>query len=195
MKIIGITGPIGSGKSSLARLFEEHGCPVIDLDKLSHRILASGNVKKKVIRTFGEKVCMNGTICRPLLRKIVFRDRTQLVRLNAIIHPELVRQLRAGIASYKKKKTKILVVDAALIFELSLQDMMDLIITVSTYKFISYLRTGKMSYGEFDFAWRSQLPLNVKKKKAGLVISNNWPFCLSGRRLRRTVREVLDEMA
>ncbi len=130
-------------------------------------------------------------ISRRKLRKIVFFNTKNLLLLNKIVHPELIRRLKQAIKNNNNKKYKALVIDGALIYELKVQDLMSLVITVDTYKIISFLRLKNISYREFNFIYNSQLPLKIKKEKADYVINNNFSFSFTQRKVEEIMNKIL----
>ncbi len=130
MKIIGITGNYGCGKSALSTIFKMAGCKIINLDHIGHQILEKRKFRKELVRQFGKYILDNDHISRSKLRKIVFYNPEYLIKLNKIIHPGLKLKLKNEINKYKKKNYKAIVVDAALIFEIKIESLMDKIIIV-----------------------------------------------------------------
>ncbi len=194
MKIIGITGNYGAGKSEIARMFEKFNCKIINLDKLGHEILKSPKFKKELINTFGKYILDNDEISREKLRKVVFYNPEYLIKLNKIIHPELKSKLKKEIEKNKKKDYKAIVVDAALIFELNIGGMMDKVITVSTNKLITYLRllgNRNITFADFRKIFASQMPLKEKKKKADYIIYNNLPLKYNRKKINKTIEKIL----
>ena len=96
MLIIGLTGGIGSGKSTVAGYFAQHGIPVIDADQLARELVAPGSpALKEIIAVFGPNVLLpDGSLDRHLLRRLVFADPAQKRRLEAILHPRVYTELR-----------------------------------------------------------------------------------------------------
>lgn len=191
MKIIGITGNIGSGKTSVVKLFEKYNCKIIDLDKLGHEILQDEKYREKVVKVFGVRILDHNQISRPKLRKIVFFNKKNLLLLNKIVHPELIRRLKQTIKNNKDKKYTALVIDGALIYELKVQDLISTIITIDTHKIISYLRLKNISYREFNFIYSGQLPVKIKKEKADYVINNNLSFSFTQRKVEEIINKIL----
>ncbi len=194
MKVIGITGSIGAGKSEISRIFKQHNCFIIDLDKLGHDILEKPEFKKQIVQQFGKYILDNNKISRKKLRKIVFFNTNYLLKLNKIVHPELKNKLKQEINKNKKKKVKAIVVDAALLFDMKIEKLMDIIITVSALKMISYLRLLKkhrLSYSEFDNIYQAQLPLHIKKKKSDYVIYNNLSLKNMRKRTEKLINKIL----
>ncbi|TMD11878.1 MAG: dephospho-CoA kinase, partial [Chloroflexi bacterium] len=91
MRVIGLTGGIGSGKSTVARIFKELGAEVVDADQLAREVVAPGQpALKDVVAAFGPGVIQaDGTLDRPRLASIIFRDDVARATLNAITHPRI----------------------------------------------------------------------------------------------------------
>lgn len=132
MLVVGLTGGIGSGKSTFAALLAERGAQIIDADLLGRDALRPGEPAwHSVVDTFGDEVLVEGTmnIDRKRLAGIVFNDKAKLAALNAIVHPVIMR----GIADRLEKlrgTDQVVVLDAALIVELGLAESVDLIVVV-----------------------------------------------------------------
>jgi len=99
MLIIGLTGGIGCGKSTVAELFQQHHIPVIDADKVAHEIVQPGlPVLKKITQEFGQNLLLeDGSLDRAALSKLVFADATKLKALEAIMHPHIRDEMSARI--------------------------------------------------------------------------------------------------
>ncbi|MES0278907.1 MAG: dephospho-CoA kinase [Dehalococcoidales bacterium] len=100
MKIIGLTGGIGSGKTTLAGFLKELGVAVIDADKLGHQALRENQMRREVVATFGQGVLdSDSQVDRPKLARLVFGYPQQLARLNRITHPRIAEMLtdRLGV--------------------------------------------------------------------------------------------------
>jgi dephospho-CoA kinase len=128
MKIIGITGGIGAGKSTAARILGELGAHVIDADRVGHDIYVPGTEGwRRVVDNFGQQVVAgDGTIDRKRLGTIVFSDRSALSRLNALLHPLIGAEIRRLIESKRTGGwTAPIVVEAAILVEASWQSIFD----------------------------------------------------------------------
>jgi dephospho-CoA kinase len=126
---IGITGGIGSGKTTVARIFEVLGIPVYYADDAAKRIMNEDEtLKKEIIRNFGEQSYINGKLNREYLGSIVFKDKKKLAVLNALVHPATIRNSNAWM---KCQTTPYAIREAALIFESGVQAQLDYIIGVS----------------------------------------------------------------
>lgn len=196
MKVIGITGNIGSGKTRIAHLFYKNGCAVIELDKLGHHLLEQQPYKKKILQTFGKYVFDdNNNIRRSKLRKIVFSNPDLLEKLNMMIHPALIKELIRQLDLLKKKKNvKAIVVDAALLFEMKIEKLFDFIITVYTNKLLSYWRLWKrrkINFFEFLNIYSSQNDPKDKRQRSDMVIYNHLGWKFNRRKLEKIVKSIL----
>ena len=134
MLLVGLTGGIGSGKTTFAALLAERGAYVIDADKLGHEALAPGEPAwHSIVDQFGDEVLAAGsmTIDRKVLGRIVFEDPRKLASLNAITHPIILRRI-ADTLETLRDSDRIVVLDAALIVEFGLADSLDLVIVVAS---------------------------------------------------------------
>ena len=114
-KIIGLTGGIGCGKTTVAKVFTTLGIPVFNADTVAKELMQNDPIlKHKLIEQFGEYVFTNGQLDRNFLAKIVFTDPQQLERLNAIVHPITIQAAKEWAA---KQNTPYVIKEAALVFE------------------------------------------------------------------------------
>ena len=118
MKIIGLTGGTGSGKSTAARRFEERGIPVIDADRIGHELIAPGGAAEaSVIAAFGDDIVESGTIDRAKLGAKVFASDDARLKLNAIVHPALFAEIARRAMAHAESGAEAVMVDAALLAE------------------------------------------------------------------------------
>lgn len=127
MKIIGLTGGFGSGKSTVSQFLAELGAAVIDADEVGHEISRPGTEAwREVVGAFGQAIIgTDGTIDRRKLGKIVFRDPDARTRLNHIMHPRIREQVAAMIKEYERKGAGIVVIEAPLLLEAGWKSMVD----------------------------------------------------------------------
>jgi len=124
--IICITGLAGSGKSTACSFIKEHfDVNLIQADKIGHKLLELRHVKDNLIKEFGNTVILNGKINRTKLKDIVFKSKVELNKLNKIVHPLLIREIKTKIL-----KNKLNLIDAALFYELQLRDICDKVILI-----------------------------------------------------------------
>ncbi len=134
MHVVGLTGGIGSGKSTVARMLADRGAIVVDADALGHAALAPGQPAwHSVVDQFGDEILAAGSmnIDRKRLGAIVFADPEKLAALNAIVHPVILRRI-ADTLDTLRGTDSIVVLDAALILDLGLGDAMDTIVVVTS---------------------------------------------------------------
>jgi len=118
MRIIGLTGGIGSGKSAVAQRFAELGVAVIDADKVGHEVLAPGAAAEAdLIAAFGDAILVDGKIDRELLGRRVFGDSEALQTLNAITHPCIIAEIGRRCAKLACEDAPLVVIEATLIAE------------------------------------------------------------------------------
>jgi dephospho-CoA kinase len=172
--IIGLTGPIASGKNIVARIFLKAGAYVIDADIVGHEILSSqGKVWHQIVKAFGSKVLSRGgRINRKKLGRLVFSDQKHLNKLNSISHPEIKKRVMSLIRASNKK---VIVVNAAVLFEMKLNKMMDKVIVVTAKKSLRFRRLIKKGKRKADALARinSQRGESEYRKIADVVIANN----------------------
>ncbi len=193
--LIGITGNIGAGKSTIIKFLKNKDSAIIDLDKLGHQILKKEKIKKDVVKLFGKYVLTKNQLDRKKIGRIVFYNNDLLERYNKLIHPFLVKALQKEIKKLqKKKKYKYIIIDAALIYEMHIDKLVDKIILVRTNKYISFfrlLRKKNISFRTFNHIYNSQLSPKLKKEKADYIIKNNLPLKFSSKLLKKKLEKIL----
>ena len=127
MLVIGLTGGIGTGKSEVTRMLEALGAEVINADQVGHEAYKPDSESwKEVVKAFGEDILRpNGEIDRQKLGAIVFGDPDQLAKLNRIMHPRMARIVSEQLESLRGQGTKVVVVEAALLFEAGWDSLVD----------------------------------------------------------------------
>ena len=179
--IVGLTGGIVGGKSTVASMFRDLGAKIIDADKLGHSvILPHKPAWKKIVKLFGKDILKNDlTVDRGKLGKIVFTNQALLKKLNEITHPEITKIIKKEINLAKNKtynQEKVLIIDAALIYEAKIDRFMDKIIVVYIDKDEQIKRLIKRNNLSKDEALHrviSQIPMEEKAKMADYVIDNS----------------------
>lgn len=128
-KIIGLTGGIGSGKTTVAKMFKTHGVPVYIADEEAKKIMESTEIIKKVEMTFGKEVLLNKKIDRQKLAKIVFNDSHKLEQLNKIVHPAVQKHFKDWLKIHNS--VPFVIKEAAILFETGGYKQCDKVITVT----------------------------------------------------------------
>lgn len=178
MIVIGLTGGIASGKSTVSRIIKDRGIPVIDGDIVSREVTLPGSpVLSKIVSTFGGGVLNNdGTLNRKELSNIVFNDNGKLEKLNSIIHPEIKSSIKDKIENLGSKGERFCVIDAALLIECKYFDLVDFTILVYVDKDVQIKRLMQRDGVTYEKAIRiidSQMSLDEKKKYADYLVDNN----------------------
>ena len=116
MKVIGLTGGIGSGKSTVSQFLAELGAVILDADKVGHEALKSeSEVWRKVVAAFGKQILTpDGDIDRGKLAEIVFGNAESLLRLNQIMHPRMYDMVKAQLEEYRRQGVEVVVLEAPL---------------------------------------------------------------------------------
>lgn len=133
MRVFGLTGGIGSGKSTVARLFREEGIPVVDADGISREATMPGKpAHAEIVRTFGTEILLpDGRIDRKKLGAIVFADPGKRAELEAITHPRILEGIREAVSALAAEGHAIAIVEAALIHEKGRQGLFEAVIGVA----------------------------------------------------------------
>lgn len=181
MIIAGITGTIGTGKSTVAAMFAELGAFIIDADKLAHEVVEPGKTAWQAITAnFGNAVLNNDqTLNRQMLADIVFKDPAKLQVLNTIVHPEVFKEDQRLVAERKSIDPDGLIIkDIPLLLEMGREAarlFVDKIIVVYASPEIQLKRLIARGVGETDARNRinNQVPVKDKMKLADFVINND----------------------
>jgi dephospho-coA kinase len=176
MKIVGITGLIASGKSTLSSYIKSKGYKIVDADNISRDITKKDRIGyTKVVEEFGRDILSsNGEIDRAKLSNIVFNDENALKKLNDTLHPLIFQEIDRQLDLYKDEK--ILFLDAPLLFEAKLDKKCDEIILVVCDEEVQISRIQKRDNKDYDSAKKiidSQIAKEFKIEKSDYIIDNN----------------------
>jgi dephospho-CoA kinase len=188
---IGLTGNIASGKSTVARLFQEWGAEVIDADAIVHELERPGTpVFRAIVDRFGiDAVAQDGTLDRAALRRMVFDDRVALAALNAIVHPAVAAERRERIADAESRGVRILVEDIPLLFEVMDPAQFDAVVLVDAplaARRERLERTRGLDPATAESMIKAQMPAEKKRARATYLIDNDGNF----EKLERRAEEV-----
>ncbi len=171
---IGLTGGIGSGKSTVARVFEVLGIPVYYADEATRQLMnTDAALKKEIISNFGEESYSNGQLNRPYIASIVFNNKEKLELLNALTHPATIRHANDWM---QQQTTPYVIKEAALIFESGSAENLDYVIGVSAPKPLRIQRVMErdhISAEEVQKRMSRQLSEDMKMKLCDFVLVNN----------------------
>lgn len=179
MKIIGLTGGIASGKSTVSGMLKRLGAQIIDADMISREIVKpKGQVLEELVRRFGNSILdKDGALNRRRLGCIVFNDREGLKALNGIMHPRIKEEIARRIAELKKREdVPAVVIDAPLLIECGMVDMVDQVWLVYVDRGTQIARlTGRddISVSEALNRIDSQMPTEYKKAVSDVLIDNS----------------------
>ncbi len=172
--IVGLTGGIGSGKSTVAKLFELLGCKLFNSDDVAKQLYFNPKIKTKVIALLGNNAYLNSTtLNKPFINAKLFNNKLILQELNTIIHPAVATNFNNFIL---KNKNQIIIKETALLFEANLQNQVNKIILVIANDELRIKRTiQRDNLNEEDVVKKinNQLPQNQKIKQSHFVIYNN----------------------
>jgi len=180
--IVGLTGGIGTGKSTVSRKLRERGYPVIDLDVISREVIEYPEVIDELVRNFGNEILENQnntsgkkSISRNKLRQTVFKEEKKVSVLNSIMHPPIVKEMRRQIEELRKSY-KTVFVEVQLLFEAKLEKEFDIIVLVYADKKTQLERVLKRdgrSKGEVRQIINAQMDMTEKRKLSNYIIENN----------------------
>ena len=178
MLTIGLTGGIGSGKSTVSKMLAELGAPIIDADKVAHTTYApGGSAYDEVVAAFGDKIlAADGTVDRTKLGPLVFADPSQLQRLTSIVWPRTIERIQQLIAEMRANgEKKPIVVEAAILIEANWQPMCDEVWLVRASKERVIERVARdrgMKPEQTEARIRAQLSDEERRQHADYVIEN-----------------------
>lgn len=183
MKIVGLTGGIGSGKTTVAKQFQARGIPVYIADDEAKKLMnRSKIIKRKLIELFGDEAYKNNTLNRPFLADKIFNNADNLKKMNAVVHPKVAAHFKNWV---KKQKAPYVLKESAILFENGAYKDCDLIITVTAPLELRKKRLLKRD--------------NTTLEKIQAIINNQWSdeakilkshFVITNKKLEETKQQV-----
>ncbi|MBQ7868436.1 MAG: dephospho-CoA kinase [Clostridia bacterium] len=194
--IVGLTGGIACGKSTVAQMLQECGAFIVDADAISRSLTAPGGAGLAPVRqAFGDAVfAPDGTLDRAALAKIVFASDEKRAQLNAVLHPLIRQEMLDQTALGQKQGAKVVVLDVPLLFEAGMQDMADLTVCVYAPQQVQIDRmASRNGYTREEALSRilSQMPVDEKRRLSDFDLNTDQPLD----RLRLEVRRLYDSWA
>lgn len=177
MLLVGLTGNIGSGKSTVAQLLSERGATIIDADVLARRAVELGTAAyASIVERWGTSIlAADGLIDRAALRRIVFSEPQELEQLNSIVHPEVERMRASLVEQARLRGDRLVVCDIPLLFERRMTDAFDRIVLVDAPRPVRLERLvrerGLRETEAMDMIV-AQMPAELKRARADFVIDN-----------------------
>lgn len=193
--IVGLTGGIASGKSTVAEMFEELGVPVIDADVIARQIVEPGEpALREIAEAFGDEVVReDGALDREALGARVFEDEGARDRLEQITHPRIAQKMRERADELREEGHRWVLYDAALIVENNMHRWLDALVVVAADPAVQEARIVErddLTPEEARKRIDAQMPLEAKVEVADYVIDNNGSL----ERTRRQVEDVFERI-
>ncbi len=196
---IGLTGGIGTGKSTVGRKLKERGYPVIDLDVISREVITYPEVKEKLVEEFGSEILLDKgaarekwEISRNRLGQIVFKDEKKVNVLNSIMHPAIIRKMKREMEK-EEKIHRTVIVEVQLLFEVNLEGEFDFTVLVYSDKEVQMKRVmerDKRDFEEVKNIIGSQMDMELKRKKSDYIIENNGSMEELDNKIEKFVRKL-----
>ncbi len=191
---VGLTGSIGTGKSTVSKIFQKLGAYVIDADKVVHRLLQDKKVKEEIKQVFGNDIFdSSGNIDRKKLAKIIFNNPEMKKKLEEILHPKVRQQIEHFIKEvYEKDKNAVIIAEIPLLIETGLYKNYDKVIVVYAPKDLQLKRLLNKGFSEEEALSRinSQMDIEEKLKYADIVIENTGSL----KELEEKVKKVYEKL-
>lgn len=186
--VVGLAGGVGSGKSTVAALFRKWGARIVDADAVGHRVLERPGIRARLRRAWGAGIFRNGRVDRRALAREAFRSRRSVERLNRIVHPAILREVRRRL----RRARGCVVLDAALLFETGADALCDRIVFVRAPRGLRARRAASRGWAPEELRRRErfQWPVAYKSRKADYVIDNAGPRSRTERQARRIYEEL-----
>jgi len=177
-KVIGLTGGIASGKSTVGRMLSEQNFPVIDTDKLAREVVEPGKpALEELARAFGREILRsNGTLDRRRMLEMILTDASTRQLVEKIIHPHVFKRMDQILQHLAASGNNVVIVEVPLLFEAGWQDFFDYVITVVAPEPICTKRLAERKKISIDIASRwmaTQISQEVKAKRSDYVVHNN----------------------
>ncbi|MFR0609905.1 dephospho-CoA kinase [Limosilactobacillus mucosae] len=194
-KVIGLTGGIASGKSTISNILKEVGWPVIDADQTARQVVMPGSKGlEQIVRRFGSQVLQSdGTLDRALLGRMVFGDPKGLSDLDQIEHPLIMAAIDEQLTSFKKQGLPVVVLDVPLLFETGMDQECDLTVLAVVDRQTQLERLIKRDHCTETAALKrinAQMPLEEKMRRANVIIDNNGSLEQTRRQVAKLVERV-----
>ncbi len=195
-RVAGLTGTVGSGKTTVARMFAERGAFVIDADEIAHRVIEPGQpAHEEIVQFFGKEVLLpDGRIDRKRLGRLVFGNEMLRKKLNEITHPRVAEMMLKELKKAAEYHRRILL-DVPLLFEAGMEKWLRPVILVYATPEVCIARIMKrdgLSKEEACRRLQSQMPADLKREKADFIIDNTGSFEKTRQQVERMWHEIWD---
>lgn len=191
--IIGLTGGIATGKSTVATMMRQEGIPVVDADVIAREVMEiDGAAYNKVVQTFGREILdADGSINRALLGERIFSDEVMRLKLNSIVHPVVRSELVAKAEAYQREGHEHVVMDIPLLYESELFYLVDKVLLVYVTPELQLERLMSRDQAGMEQArsrMNAQMPIDEKVERADAVIHNHGTQEETRGELRRIIK-------
>ncbi len=175
---IGVTGGIGSGKTTVCKIFEELGAKVIYADELAKELMTNDeSLRQKIIKIFGNEAFIGGKLNKKFIADVIFTDEEKKKELESVVHPAVIKEILSEFKKLAKNKSvNFVIVEAALIFESGFDDELDYVIVVDAdeeTKIKRVMERDKCSREEVLKRMRSQMDVKKKRELADILLQND----------------------
>lgn len=194
MKIIGLTGSIGMGKTTTANMFADLGCPVFNADQAVHDLYSAGGKAVPLIRAVFPDAIKNGSVDRPVLGQHMRADPLNLKVLESFIHPWVGEMRAAFITQARADKAKAVVFDVPLLFETGGEKSVDAVVVVTAPASVQRARVMArqgMTKELFESLLSRQLPDAEKRARADYIISTDQGLEFAREQVQETLKTIL----
>lgn len=196
MKILGLVGGSGTGKSTIAAHLAARGAGLVDADRLGHDLLDDAGVARALRESFGEDVFTGARVDRRKLGRLVFGDRDALAALNAAVHPRILEECRRRLAELESQGFALAVVDAALLLEVEVPFRLDRVVALRAPRDVQIerlLAKGGATLAEISARLEGQSDLERSFERADAVIDTARPLSEVLAEIDRLVDELLSD--
>lgn len=200
MRVFGLTGGIGTGKSTVARMLREEGIAVVDADRIAREVAAPGTpAYVEIVRRFGKEILLpDGGIDRRRLGGIVFSDPDRRAALESITHPAIAREIAAALGRLESEGRELAVVEAALIFEAGRKGRFEKVIAVRCDRDQQVRRLmdrDKITKEEAMERIAAQMDPEEKARASEIVIANSGDLDATRAQVRALVEKIRQGVA
>lgn len=192
--IIGLTGSIGTGKSTIAKMFKQLNIPVVDADIIARQVVERGKpAYEAIVNAFGDEILQKDrSLDRKKLGAIVFQDEAKRKQLNEIVHPEIRKEMMKQQKEHVENGAVCVVLDIPLLYESKLTHLVEKVIVVSAAQDVQLNRIIARDHCTEEEAlvrMNAQIPVSEKEKWADAVIDNNGTIEQSKEQLINILKE------
>lgn len=190
--ILGLTGGIAAGKSTVSNYLKNKGIPIVDADKISHKVLGKNKpCTKQVMKAFGEEFFIDGRLDRQKLGRHCFENKERTALLNSIVHPFIYEEMEKQLA--ENKDAPIVILDAPLLIEAGLYKRCDkvmLVVSSEEQRILRAIKRSNLSKLEVQKRMERQMTDEERKKYAHYIIDNNGELQQTFNQLNEILKEL-----